>query len=180
MKNPQGRTSLTQILAGMAGYLPTRHCGFITQHMTSRDNLMSSTFGHDLISWLYPQKMTTLTHTNMEDLLISSLFQFTIEAERISTPKEDKKFRYSGCAGLNHNLDMKMVSPPSDSHGCNLLNQVVQRNGMGLYHPQMSCVPVTSFLPLDGGMKSLNLVLRGPMPLGSLKKTGNSTMQICE
>ena len=144
MTNPPAKISSRPISTEAARSQFTRHYASTTQRTTSRGVRTPSTFAHDLTSW--SSLLTTITPTliDMADSSTSSRFPSTTKARRNSSvgPGE-KKSKSSGYAGSNWTLLMRMDSPTFASHGCSLLNQMVQLIGTVLSHRPMSYVQPT-------------------------------------
>lgn len=171
--NPPEKIFLALTLARVARSQFTRPCVSTIPHMTYKGVQTSLTSAHDLISWLLPLKMTTLTLTNMAASLTYLLSPFTTREQRnLPEGPGDRKFKSSGCVGLSKTLLIRMGSLVFESLGWNLLSQTGQLNGTVSSPPLMSCVLLISFLPLHGTSWKINLVMKILMQSASLKRIG--------
>ena len=121
MMSQPGRIFSTPILTSLARSLSTKPCESTIQHMTFRGVQMSLTSAQGLTSWLPPPMGIFPTHINMVDssTFLRSPSTIKVQSRSLVDPG-DKRFKSSGCAGLNKPQTMKMGSLASAFHGYNL------------------------------------------------------------
>lgn len=158
--SPPRVTFLRLISPRVARSPPTKPSASTIQHMISRGVQMSSTFVHDLMSWLLLLMMTTPTPISMAGSLTSSLFPYTTRVQSKLWAIGGRRFKSSGYGGLNRTLTTRMDSLAFVFHDYSLLHLMVWPSGIVSSHHPGSCVLPISSLPSIGTLWIPNPVLR--------------------